>query len=128
MIPWLICCLLSFYYILGESDFLWEIQSQSYPRCPNFLENFNLWMLLTEVSKCWKIAEFTKILIKTKNFSHFTFPLKASCVSGTNIFLRRFTGVYRHLISNAVLGCLEMVQRKCFFWHQPETCLLENLQ
>ena len=27
---------------------------------------------------------------------------------------------------NAVLWLLEMMQCKYFFWHQPETCLLEN--
>ena len=38
---------------------------------------------------------------------------------GTKIFLRRYTEIYRHLISkcfkNAVLGRQEMVQRKYFF-------------
>ena len=44
---------------------------------------------------------------------------KASYVSGTKIFLWRFTGICRYLLSkclvNAVLGRLEMVQCKCFF-------------
>ena len=30
-------------------------------------------------------------------------------------------------INKAVLKRQEMVQCKCFFWHQTETCLLENL-
>ena len=48
----------------------------------------------------------------------------------TKVFLRRYTEMYRHLLSkcfkNAVLGCQEIVQCKCFFWHQTEICLLEN--
>ena len=51
--------------------------------------------------------------------------IKASNVSGTNIFERRFTGIYRHLLSkctkNAVLERLKMVQCKCFYWNQPKT-------
>ena len=51
--------------------------------------------------------------------------IKASYVSRTNIFERRFTGIYRHLLSkcskNAVLERLKMVQCKCFYWHQPKT-------
>ena len=50
--------------------------------------------------------------------------IKASYVSGTKMFERRFTGMYRHLFSksseNAFLKHLEMVQCKCFSWHQPE--------
>ena len=42
-----------------------------------------------------------------------------------------YTEIYRHLLSkcfkNTVLWRLEMVQPECFFWHQTETCLLENL-
>ena len=45
--------------------------------------------------------------------------IKNSYVSGTKIFEWRFTGIYRHLLSkcseNAILGHLEMVQRKWFF-------------
>ena len=49
--------------------------------------------------------------------------IRTSYVSGTKIFLRRYTVIYGHLLSkcfeNAVFGRLEMIQ--------PETCLLENL-
>ena len=45
--------------------------------------------------------------------------IKASYVSGTKSFLRRCTGIYRHMLSkcfeNAVLGRLEMVQCGCIF-------------
>ena len=52
-------------------------------------------------------------------------------VFGTKSFLRRYTEIYKHLLSkcckNAALWRQEMVQPKCFFWHQTQTCLLENL-
>ena len=89
--------------------------------------------------KCWKIVQFPKISIKIKTYKTFyeaqtasplpnptphpTPPnqIKAYYVSGKNIFLRRRTEIYRHLLSkcfeNAVLGLLEMVQCKCFSWH-----------
>ena len=45
--------------------------------------------------------------------------IKASYVSGTNISERRFTGIYKNLLSmcseNAVLGRLKMVQCNLFF-------------
>ena len=73
--------------------------------------------------------------LKWKFSKHFTSPeqqpgwrklfsphqIKASYVSGSKIFERRFTGLYRHLLSQCtkteVLGHLEMVQYKCFFWY-----------
>ena len=117
------------------------------------LENFSVLMLQMEVSKCWKMLEFQKIPIKMKNSETFYEAQTASClreiiqpspnpqptshqiksyyVFGAKIFLRRYTDMYRHLLSkcfkNAVLWCQEMVQPKCFFWHQTETYLLENL-
>ena len=49
-----------------------------------------------------------------------------------NDLLRRYTEIYRHLLSkcfkNAVLGRQEMGQCKCFFWHQTESCLVEHLE
>ena len=57
--------------------------------------------------------------------------IKSYYIFGTKIFLIRYTEIYKHLLSkcfkNAVLGCQEMVQCKCFFWHQTETCFLKNL-
>ena len=56
------------------------------------------------------------------------------CFCQTKIFLRRYTEIHRHLLSkcfrNTVVGCQGMVLHhfwKCFFQHQTETCLLENL-
>ena len=56
---------------LWENDFLWEIWPQSYPWSSNCLENFGVSVLLVEVPKCWKIAEFLKISIKMKHFKTF---------------------------------------------------------
>ena len=57
--------------------------------------------------------------------------IKSYYVFVTNIFLGRFTEIYRHLLSKCfkkvVLWRQEMVQCKCFFLHQTETFLLENL-
>ena len=54
---------------------------------------------------------------------------KASYVSRTKFFEQIFTGIYWHLLShrfkNAVLGRLEIVRQKCFFWQElerSETC------
>ena len=100
-------------------------------------------MLLMKVLKCWKIVEFPKISIKKfktwsktrkpawENHSAPTHQIKTSYVSVTKLFLWRFAGIYRHLLSscfeNAVFGCIKMVHCKCFIWHQPETGFQENL-
>ena len=93
---------------------------------------FSVLMLQMEVSKCWKIVEFEKISIKMKNCKEIYEAKRASCLKEIiqppptpnpppvrKIFLRRYTEIYRHLLSkcfkNAVLGRQEMVQRKCFY-------------
>ena len=105
-----------------------------------------------EVSKWWKKSNFQKFKLKWKIVKHFykaqtvshlqeiiqpppeptTNHIKSHYLSRTNIFLRIYTEIYRHLLSkcfkNAALGRQEMGQCKCFFWHQIETCLLENLK
>ena len=57
--------------------------------------------------------------------------IKSYYVSGTKILIRRYTKIYRHLISkcfkNAVFGRQAMIQCKCYSLCQIETCLLENL-
>ena len=53
--------------MLRQSDFLWEIQPQSYPWNPNCLEKFILAMLLMEVLKCWNVFEFQKLSVKMNN-------------------------------------------------------------
>ena len=111
-------------------------------------------MLQIEVSKGWKIVEFQKDLIKMKNCKTFyeartarrpkgicvrditkeiiqPFP-DSLLIFGIKIFLRRNAEIHKYLLSksfkNTVLGRQEMLQCKCFFWHQTETCFLENLQ
>ena len=79
---------------------------------------------------------FQKFQIKLKILKHFTSPRQRSSwkklfsLRGTKAFERGFTGIYRQLLSkcfeNAVLGRLEMVQYKCFFWLQPETCFFNK--
>ena len=141
---------LLYHFILGESDFLQEIFPQSYPWSPNYLENFRISMLLIEVSKCWKIVEFSKISIqmkhlKTLNGTQTTSRLKKLpsppppppptpdksllCLSK-----KKFTEIYRNILAfifqvlpewsswTSRNGAVQM-----FFWQKPETCLLENL-
>ena len=104
-----------------------------------------------EVLKCWIMLEVQKISIKMKNCKSFLWGPNSQLPQGNysaspqspthppsdKILLRlwkkniwRYTEIYRHLIwkcfKNAVLWGQEMVQPKCFFWHQTETCLLEN--
>ena len=95
-----------------------------------------------------KKSEFSKIWIKMKNRKTFYEIHIASCLKQIiqsphspqhkillhlwrKIFSWRYTEIYRHLFSKcfkkAVLAHPEMVQCKCFFWHQTETCLLETL-
>ena len=111
---------------------------------------FQVSILLMKVSKYWKIVEFQKISIKMKNCKTFYETQTASCLKEiiqppqppippdkilirlwNKNFLERYTEIYRYLLSKCfkkvVLGRQEMVQCKCFFLHQTETCLLENL-
>ena len=94
------------------------------------IEKFSDSVLLMELSKCWNVEELPKISAKMKNFKTF---YKAQTVRSfkeaptsppppspynfwTKIFLRRYTGIYRHLLSksfeNAVPGRLEILQCK----------------
>ena len=94
-------------------------------------------MLLMEVSKYWHMVEFP-IKIKMKNFKTFyedqTLSRLQEAIQPTTpdkSFLRRYTGIYRQLLSqcfkDVVVGPLEMMQSKYFFWDQPQTCLLEKV-
>ena len=74
------------------------------------------------------MSRFKKIIQPPPTPSH---QIKSYYVFETKIFLGRFTELYRDFLSkwykNAVFGRQEMVQCKCFYWHQTETFLLENL-
>ena len=88
-----------------------------------------------------KLLNFQKFQLKWKILKHFTRSKKQAALSKLlslhpplipqakillrlwkNIFLRRYTEIYRHLLSkwlkNAALGCQEMVKCKFFF---PDT-------
>ena len=90
-----------------------------------------------EVSNCWKKVEFPKIPVKMKNCKTFYKTQTARRLKeiiylfGTKLFWGKYTELYRHLLSkyfeNGVFERQEMLQCKCFFWHQTERCLLENL-
>ena len=93
---------------------------------------------------------FQKFQLNWKIVKHFTGPkqlaalMKLFCVLTTHspsgkILLRLwkktfFTEIYRNILTFAFkvlqecsFGRQEMVECKCCFWHQTETCLLENL-
>ena len=96
-----------------------------------------------EVSKCLKMLEFQKNSIKMKNCKTFyetqtasylkeiiqppqpTLPSDKILLCFWKILIRRYTEIYRHLLSkcfnNAVLWRQEMMLPKCFFWNQTET-------
>ena len=97
-----------------------------------------------EVSKCSKIAKFKKTSLKMKNCKTLyevktASRLKEVIQSTTpsdktllRLWYKSFlTEIYRHFLSkcftNAAFGRQEMGQCKCFFWHQTETYVLENL-
>ena len=139
MTLWLICCFIVMLFYIERKWLLWKIYSQSYPWSPNCLKNFHVSVILMKVSKCWNIAEFPKLSIKAENVKTFyedqTMSRLQEDVPPTTpdkSFFRRYTGIYRHLISqcfkNTDFGRLEMVQCRCFFWHQWETYLLENFK
>ena len=137
MTLWLICCFIVMLFYIERKWLLWKIYSQSYPWSPNCLKNFHVSVILMKVSKCWNIVEFPKLSIKTENVKTFyedqTMSRLQEDVPPTTPdkgFLRRYTGIYRHLLSQCFkdtdFGRLEMGQCRCFFWHQRETYLLEN--
>ena len=92
--------------------------------------------------------KFSKISIKIKNWEFFERPKQWAALRklislpldktllllwNKNVFKKIYRNIeiYRHLFSkcfrNAVLGRQEIPQCKYLFWHQTETCLLENL-
>ena len=81
------------------------------------------YVILFYIERRWLLMRNLAKILPLKSKSHY--------VSGAKIFWRRYTKVYRHLhfklFKNAVLGRQEMVQCKCFFWHQAEICLLKSL-
>ena len=72
------------------------------------MKNFKLFCVAQTVSH---LKQITQISLPHQ--------IKASNISGTKIFLQKFTRIYRHLLSecfeNPVRRHLEMVQCKCLF-------------
>ena len=91
------------------------------------------WKISIKLKNCkilydTQIASHLKEIIQPPPTHH---QIKSYYAFETKIFLTRYTELYRHLLSKCfkkvVLGHQEIGQCKCFFWHQTETCLLENL-
>ena len=147
MAPCLICY---FILVLSYIEKKWLL-IRNLATIQNCMKNFSVLILWMEVSNCWKMVEFPKSSIKIKNCKTFyegqtgnhvkeiIQPLhhpspqsdKSYYSSGTKIFLRKYTEIYKHLLSrcfkNAVLEGPEMMQYKCVFWHQTDKCWLENM-
>ena len=142
---WMALCLICYFIVIVfyiEQKWLLEKFSHypSYLWSPNSLEKFSASILLLKVSKYWKIVELRKISHNLKNCKTFyetqtasrfkkiiqPLPTPYTSTSGhvfvANIFSGRFTEIYKHLLSKCfkkvVLGRQEMVQCKCFFWHE----------
>ena len=102
-----------------------------------------------ELLKFWKIVGFLKIPIKKKNCKTFyeaqvesrvkeiiqpppqipPSQIKSYYVFGGKKFLteiHRNIQTFSKFFKNAVFGRQEIVQYKCFFWQQIETCLLKK--
>ena len=132
MAPWLICCFTAILLHIERKWLLQENLATILPLKPKLSGKFQHFNANDGSIETLKIVEFPKIL------KHFRVPnsdlpkgnyaappppppyqIKTSYVSGTKIFERRCTEIYRHLLykcsKNAVLGRLEMVQCKCFF-------------
>ena len=148
MAPCLICY---FILVLSYIEKKWLL-IRNLATIQNCMKNFSVLILWMEVSNCWKMVEFPKSSVKIKNCKTFyegqtgnhvkeiIQPLhhpspqsdKSYYSSGTKSFLRKYTEIYKHLLSrcfkNTVLGRPEMMQYKSFFWHQTEKCWLENLK
>ena len=149
--PWLICCLTVILLHIERKWLFMRNFAKILPlksKLPGKFQRFNA---INRSIEMLKIVEFPKISIKLKNFktlyesqtaiclkrivqpsTHPRTPtphqIKTFCVSVTKIFERRFTGIYRYLLSkcseNAVFGLPKIVQCKCFFWHRSETFLV----
>ena len=140
MVRSLICFFLSYFFYIERKWLLMRSLSTVLPLKSKLSQKFQRFNTLDRFSIKTKNC---KTLYEVQTASHlkeiFQSPppqptphqIKSYYVSGTKILLRRYTEIYRHLLSkyfkDAVLGRQEMMQCKCYFLHQTETCLLENL-
>ena len=146
MAPWLICLFVTLLYI--ERKWLMRNFARVLPlrsKLSGKFQRFNavngsMEMLINSwISKKFKLKwtvlkHFKQWTALRKLFS----PLPPPSPPAVESFLRHWnknflTEIYSNIktlafnyFENAVLWVLEMVQRKCFFWYQPKTCLLEN--
>ena len=150
MAPCLICYFIVILFYIERKWLLMRNLATVLPLKSKLSGKLQRFIIMVEVSKNWKIVKFRKISIKMKNCKTFYETQTASCLKEiiqppqppippdkilirlwNKNFLERYTEIYRYLLSKCfkkvVLGRQEMVQCKCFFWHQTETFLLENL-
>ena len=140
MVRSLICFFLSYFFYIERKWLLmrslstvlplkWKL-SQKFQRF-NTLDRFSIKMKNCKTLYEVQTASHLKEIFQSPPPQPTPHQIKSYYVSGTKILLRRYTEIYRHLLSkyfkDAVLGRQEMMQCKCYFLHQTETCLLENL-
>ena len=140
MVRSLICFFLSYFFYIERKWLLmrslstvlplkWKL-SQKFQRF-NTLDRFSIKMKNCKTLYEVQTASHLKEIFQSPPPQPTPHQIKSYYVSGTKILLRRYTEIYRHLLSkyfkDAVLGRQEMMQCKCYFLHQTETCLLANL-
>ena len=79
---------MSYYFILRESDFLWEMYPKSYLWSPNRLENFHVSMLLMKYYSARKSGITKKTLMMS------TGRCRPKLYAGSNISQKRMTKNY----------------------------------
>ena len=140
MAPSLICSfIVVFFYIerkwllLRSLATVLPLESKLSPKFQRFnnLDRFSIKMKNCKTLYEVQTASHLKEIFQSPPPQPTPHQIKSYYVSGTKILLRRYTELYKHLLSkrfkNAVLGRQEMMQCKCYFLRQIETCLLENL-
>ena len=137
MAPCLICYFIVILFYIERKWLLMRNLAITLPLKSKFSGKFQHFITIVEsieiLKNIWKIAKHFTRPNQQENYSaspHRTYhQIKFCYVFVANIFSGRFTEIYRHLLSKCfkkvVLGRQEMVQCKCFFLHQTETCLLE---
>ena len=75
---------------------------------------------------------FEKLYLRLSGHPLYPSPsqIKSYYVFGTKTLLRRYTEIYIHLLSKWFKNAVGVKKWCCtifFFWHQTETCFLENL-
>ena len=144
MVPWLICCFTMILFYI-KRKWLIMINLATVPPLKSKLGNFSISMLLMEVSKYQNLDKFPKasISIYMKIFKRpkqraalrkpFEPPPDKGFLRLWNknfiIFLtQEYTGNgFPRASRMHFLNFLKWCSANIFFWHQPETCLLENL-